>query len=237
MREKFSRISSDPQNKNDMRNAAIYLERISKYENSDLDEWVIESVRNKSVLDVGFIEHDVTYMFKEKWKHAHIAKSAKSCKGIDYADQSLIDLARNHGYDVEKCDATSNIDLGHRFDVVNIGDVIEHVNNPVSLLEFAERHLNSGGGGTVFVTTPSPYFYVFLRSIFSGKTYIPNLDHVRWVTPANMLELSSRSGLNLIGIRYFLPERLGFFRRYLRRKFPELFSMTYLYILSRNEDG
>ena len=39
---------------------------------------------------------------------------------------------------------------------VVIGDVIEHVNNPVRLLQFARRHL--APDGLVLVSTPNPYW-------------------------------------------------------------------------------
>ena len=49
------------------------------------------------------------------------------------------------GFDFRHVDATSDVDLGDRFDRVFIGDVIEHVNDPVALLNFAKRHLQPNG--------------------------------------------------------------------------------------------
>jgi 2-polyprenyl-3-methyl-5-hydroxy-6-metoxy-1,4-benzoquinol methylase len=58
----------------------------------------------------------------------------------------LVEELRGRGFNVRCVDATSDADLGERFEIVFAGDVIEHVDNAVALLRFAGRHLARAAG-------------------------------------------------------------------------------------------
>ncbi len=49
--------------------------------------------------------------------------------GIDVLPTPVADF-NAEGYDIRIVDATSEADLGERIDIVYVGDVIEHVNDP-----------------------------------------------------------------------------------------------------------
>ena len=171
--ENFIRSSTDPQNSGDMAEAACFLKKISRFKISrfkkcDLDEYILMKIKGKRVLDVGCIKHDLSYMFKPTWKHAKISKSSSICLGVDCADENLIGLAVEHGYNIKKCDATSDVDLGQRFDFVNVGDVIEHVDNTVALLKFCKRHLESPES-KVIITPPQSVLLSIFAKYFSRK--------------------------------------------------------------------
>jgi 2-polyprenyl-3-methyl-5-hydroxy-6-metoxy-1,4-benzoquinol methylase len=101
-------------------------------------------------------------------------------------------------------DACSEIFIGKNFDAIYCGDVIEHVNDPVKLLRFISRHLNDDGAA--ILSTPNPFYSGFnkLRALRKESFYTPNLSHISWITPANMLEICYRSGLFLETI--YIPE-------------------------------
>ncbi len=151
-------------------------------------------VEGHDVLDIGIVEHDISHIESENWKHGYICNWAKTVLGIDILSDE-VKLLKQRGFNVVEVDATSNIDLGKRFDRIVVGDVIEHVNNPVKLLKFAGRHISDSG--LIFVSTPNPYFYRFIyRTIVEG-TFIANTEHISWITPSMALELGRRSGLVL----------------------------------------
>lgn len=85
--------------------------------------------------------------------------------------------------------------MGERFDIAYIGDVIEHVADPVGMLKFAARHVLDGG--YVVVTTPCPFWWRNILLMIKDGTYIGNVDHIAWVTPVNAIELGWRSGILL----------------------------------------
>lgn len=162
------------------------------------DEALRAAVRGRRVLDVGAVEHDLGHAAAPSWKHRRIVEYAGEVVGIDILDEQVIALARG-GFDIRRVDATSSVDMGERFDVVVVGDVIEHVDDPVALLAFAGRHLEQDG--TVLVKTPNPYWWRHVLRVFSEGTFVANADHVRWITPSMALELSHRAGLRLTRYR------------------------------------
>lgn len=129
-----------------------------------------------------------------KWKHRWISELASRAVGVDILADEVAELCRK-GFDVRCVDATSEVDLGERFSRVFMGDVIEHVDNPVALLRFARRHL--APGGRILCTTPNPYFVTYIVDALRSGAFIPNAEHVTWITPTMALELAHRAGLRL----------------------------------------
>ena len=115
---------------------------------------------------------------------------------------NLVEHYRAKGFDFRHVDATSDVDLGDRFDRIFIGDVIEHVNDPIALLRFAKRHLKPDG--RVLVTTPNPFAPRFrLHRRQRGTRYVmANLEHTRWVSISNMHELAWRAGMDMVKLRW-----------------------------------
>ena len=195
----WEQITNNPVDKNIRTKIRNYLEGIKKISNQTLKLFLISEIRGKSVLDVGIVEHDLNHLQDINWKHKYISKHAKYCLGIDLIENLLNEL-RNKGYNVKNVDATSDYDLKQKFDVIILGDLIEHVSNQQKLLEFSKRHLAKNG--KIIVTTPNPWqFYKVMSSYFKG-TVVNNVDHVVWISPANALELARRANLNMTELIY-----------------------------------
>jgi 2-polyprenyl-3-methyl-5-hydroxy-6-metoxy-1,4-benzoquinol methylase len=160
----------------------------------NLDDLFLSFCGKKRVLDIGMGQHIIEATERERWKHAKIVKIADYTLGIDI-NEKLIDHIKSKGYNVRAVDATSEEDVGERFDVVFMGDVIEHVNNPDALLLFAKRHLSPGG--KMLVSTPNPLYIRYIVKNVRDSMSTPNFDHTCYITPANMNELCRRSGLAL----------------------------------------
>ena len=108
------------------------------------------------------------------------------------------------GYDIRVCDATSDKYLGEKFDTVVMGDVIEHVENPVNLVRFAIRHLNDDG--KVIVKTPNPYYIDNIIKFAKSKDFV-NFEHIAWFTPTMALELARRAECKLSAYVVFPRKR------------------------------
>lgn len=160
----------------------------------DTSEFLREFVRGHSVLDIGVVGHTIDRTHDPKWKHNLIKDVATHVVGVDILEEEIKQL-RARSYDVRFVDATSDADLGERFARVVIGDVIEHVDNPVSLLRFAARHLEPGG--RILCSTPNPFFIGYIVNSIRDSLFIANADHVYWITPTMALELAQRAGLRL----------------------------------------
>jgi len=189
----WTQISDDPISREVLQPIAHELKRLRKSRSCYFD-WIDEFVTSRSVLDIGVVEHDIGHIELPTWKHNYIKERASHILGIDIVPEG-IDLLKSRGYNVRLADATSEEDLGERFERVVIGDVIEHVNSPVRLLQFAGRHLVRGG--VILVSTPNPYWIKHILCTFVSGTLVTNADHISWISPSAALELGRRAGLCL----------------------------------------
>lgn len=192
--EHWGTVSKNPISPQARSLVAHQLEQRYKGAIHDLSGFWNNAISGKTLLDIGVVEHTMELSQREGWRHGLFAKMASRTVGIDILEAEVAQLNKR-GYDVRLCDATSDADLGDRFEVVYIGDVIEHVNDPVRLIQFAGRHLSPGG--RIFVSTPCPFWWRNIRAMIADHTFIGNVDHVRWATPVNALEIGHRAKVPL----------------------------------------
>lgn len=227
----WTTLSDDPNNQEAKAAVRGWLKSARHvHPDTDLLSHIEGLVRGKRVLDIGVVSHSVRYFDLPEWRHGRICRAASHCVGIDILEP-LVDELNQRGFDVRCMDATSEANLGERFDVVFIGDVVEHVDNAVLLLRFAARHL--APGGRLYVTTPNPFSRKFFRQFKRDGVMVVNLDHVAWITPTNAIELARRAGISLASyhlVKSINPLALAFKRWIGWRLEPVEFSFPdYLY--------
>jgi SAM-dependent methyltransferase len=199
----WTTVSDDPNNREAKAAVCEWLKAVRRtHTNSDLLGHIENLVRGKRVLDIGVVSHSARYFDLPDWRHGRIHKAASYCVGIDILEP-LVNELNERGFNVRCIDATSETDMGERFDVVFIGDVVEHVDNAVLLLKFAARHL--APGGRLFVTTPNPFSRKFFRQFKRDGVMVVNLDHVAWITPTLAMELARRAGIALAAYHLVKP--------------------------------
>lgn len=209
----WTQLTDDPNNGAAKEAVRRYLRSVRQvHMDVDLLEFIERLVDGRSVLDIGVVSHSARYFDEPGWRHGRIAKRAQRCLGVDIIEPLVREL-NSRGYNVVCADATSEQDLGERFERVFIGDVLEHVNDPSRLLRFAARHL--APGGRVFASTPNPFSRKFYRRFLTDGTAIVNLDHVCWITPTQALEIGRRAGVGLSA--YHLVKRFSPAKRALKR--------------------
>jgi len=162
---------------------------------------ILELAQNKRILNVGAAGNasDYAQIGMEQWLHAKLGQVAAALVGLDL-DPREISVARNMGYDIHygNCE-TEN--LGQKFDLIVMADVLEHVGNPTLALQNMFRHLDHEG--KIVITTPNA---TFLGNILNGLLRRgPNVywDHVQLYTPENIQALCDREGWRLEGTRFF----------------------------------
>lgn len=199
----WTRISDDPNNraaKAEVRALLPLLRQV--HTDTDLTGFVVRAVAGKRVLDIGVVSHSARYFDEPGWRHGRIHRAAGYCLGLDILEPLVAEL-NQRGFNVRCVDATSELDLGERFDAIFIGDVMEHVDNPSALLRFAKRHLASEG--RIFAATPNPFSRKFVRQFLRQGVVVVNLDHMAWFTPTMALEISRRIGLRLAAYHLVKP--------------------------------
>ncbi|MFN8255477.1 MAG: methyltransferase domain-containing protein [Bacteroidales bacterium] len=180
-----------------------YLLSIRKPLMVDYEKYIANEVKGKAVLDIGICEHTMQRIESDTWKHKIVAENSAYCLGIDI-DSVLINELLKKGYNVQICDATSETDLGEKYDLVHIGDVIEHVNNPVALLNFAKRHLKPGG--KIIVRTPNPYNFNYIHIQKKHGTVVDNMEHIMYICPIHAHEMALRTELVLRNYLVLFPK-------------------------------
>ena len=230
----WTSLDGDPNNPHARSAAAKNLKSIRQlHTDTDLIGFVLKKIAGKRVLDIGFACHTMKYADHTKWRHALISKSAKYCLGIDILAPMIKELSAR-GYNLRCVDATSEEDLGERFDYVFIGDVLMHVENPSALFRFAGRHLSPGG--RILISTPNPFSRKFIRQFMREGVMVVCLDHVAWITPTHVMELARRTKLSLVAYHLIkpIPRLKRSFKEFLTWRFEprELTFPDYLYELT-----
>lgn len=201
----WTRISDDPNNREAKAAMRALLPQLRQvHTDTDLTGFVERAVAGTRILDIGVISHAARYFDEPGWRHGRIHKAASYCVGLDILEPLVQELIAR-GFNVRCVDATSEVDLGERFDTVFIGDVIEHVDNPSALLRFAKRHL--APDGRILAATPNPFSRKFFRQFKREGVMVVNLDHLAWFTPTQAYELARRVGLKLAA--YHLVKPMG----------------------------
>lgn len=199
-------VSSDPTNRQATLGMDAFFRSITRVEEIARIDMILNFCKGQEVLDIGAGEHDVSYYSEEGWEHGRIKRVAKRAVAAEI-DPKLCAHYNAKGFDFRQVDATSDVDLGERFDRVFAGDVIEHVNDPVKLLAFAKRHLKPGG--RMLFTTPNPFAPRFRahRRQRHTRYVMANLEHTRWISISNMHELAWRAGLEMTALHWPLLKK------------------------------
>jgi len=221
--------TTDPTDNEMLKQMLEYLQSIRRTVNSGYMDWLLLEVTDKSCLDIGAIEHDLSFTEKPTWKHKLVSDASSHTVGIDILED-YVEAVRQRGYDIRFCDATSDESIGETFDVVIIGDVIEHVNNPVKLIGFALRHLNHDG--MIIAKTPNPFFYDSIKKYTKNKAFI-NADHMAWFSPSMALEIARKAGCSLDSYLIFPEPGKPVLKRLLRN--PDLFSRDFVFVFKHKE--
>lgn len=88
-----------------------------------------------------------------------------------------------------------NLEVREAFDLVVLGDVIEHVANPGRVFDSANRHLVTGG--LVALTTPNPFSLTLMLKRLLGGSSAVNGEHVTWFDPVLLSWLMERCGFEV----------------------------------------
>ena len=138
---------------------------------------IADICKQKDVLDLGIVDHDVNYEKTFGWLHGNLKIVSKNLIGVDI-DKKSIDILKKRGYNVYTANV-ENFNLKRKFDVIVAGDIIEHLNNVGSFLKNVKRHMRND---SIFVATvPNCLsFSNWLELLAFGKIKYFNEEHVCW---------------------------------------------------------
>ena len=161
-------------------------------------DWIIKFIKEKKVLDLGCVQHNLAKAKDPDWLHGILVSHAKSVLGVDYL-QNEVSALKLQGYNIV-CANVEKMELGDDFEVIVAGDLIEHLSNFGQFMERISEHL--GEGGIFLVTTPNPVNILrFVQVLFSGRAGA-NPEHTCWFTEKVLDQLAARYGFNILDVAY-----------------------------------
>lgn len=191
----WNEISSDPNSPEVLEFRIVTLAMARRGELiPDRTAYLCSLADGKNVLDIGVVEHFSASSERDEWLHGQLCKHAGSCLGMDILEKEVQELC-DKGYDAVVWDVTKK-PLSRKFDLIVIGDVIEHLGNPSAL--FANTKEMLAPGGRIALATPNPWYAnAILKNLFGGKPFTDSVDHVAWFDAGTLCELAARNGLHL----------------------------------------
>ena len=173
---------------------------MNSYINQEM-EIIIPLIKNKSVLDIGCVDHSLERASKKGfWIHDFLKDNSKSVKGIDILEKE-IRILRNKGYDVE-CQNAESFSFKKKFDVIFAGELIEHLSNVGLFLNRCKLHLKENG--CLILTTPNAFSSKVVFQALGKYKNNPevNSEHTNWYSPFTIKELLRRYGFEIEELCY-----------------------------------
>ena len=197
-------------------NSHLSGEKFSDYQAFDLSSSektysrlkTIESlVAGKRVLHIGCCDHLPFIDDKLKngqWMHKIITDATEVCLGIDIDKTALEYVKNNLGYtNVQYADILSGESesiKNESWDYAVLGEILEHVDNPVQFLS-AIKDQYQGCIKQIVVSVPNAFSYRNVVNVSQGIEKI-NTDHRYWFTPFTLAKVLHLSGLDVEKVLY-----------------------------------
>lgn len=205
----------------------------TKYPAFAREKLIVDIIKNKRVIHIGCSDHLEVIEEKIKnniWLHKLITEAATECIGIDIDSKSIDFLREKLKYtNVFKGNILTDelkIVTEKEWDYVVFGEIIEHLNDPVSFLKtFRQKYQDNVTN--FIVTVPNVLSSEQMNNMKNYKEII-NSDHRFWFTPYTISKVLMSAG--------FIPEEIAFGNRQslstsglIKRKLLRIFGREPLY--------
>jgi 2-polyprenyl-3-methyl-5-hydroxy-6-metoxy-1,4-benzoquinol methylase len=192
--------------------------------------------RGKNVVHIGCCDHAALIDQKIRsgeWLHERLTSAARRCIGIDI-NADAVNVVRQLGFDNIRCGdmtdaATLDSVIGNGpWDLAILGDVVEHLDNPVAFLAATANNLR-GHVEEIVVSVPNAFCWENWWGLLRHEECV-NSDHRYWFTPFTLAKVLTRAGYQPRGFLFVEAQGLqgrGLRHRLLRmtlRCFPSLSS-------------
>jgi len=201
------------------------------YEDLLRPDKIVEIVKNKRVIHIGCCDHLSLIeekLKKNRWLHQLLVDHTQQCMGIDndreavaYVSEKL-NIKNVYCVDILKDD----IDLGSDvWDYVILGEVIEHVDNPVEFLQTV-RFKFQKKAKKIIVTAPH-VFNIYHAKYMKKNIECINTDHRYWFSPFTLSKIMALSGFTNHQMTFAQTVPLPFFKEVIRHLKKRMNIMRY----------
>ena len=160
-------------------------------------EWIKRLLSGKSVLHIGCCDHLPLIekkIYEGKWLHGILDDICSNVIGID-VNQEAVDFINKRKLSKNEvhCLDISDKSFAERmpksvFDFVLLGEILEHVDNPVDFLFKMKTNLDEYGfKGKYLITVPNAF--CFQTNLYLKGIECVNSDHKYWFTPYTLAKV------------------------------------------------
>ena len=175
------------------------------------DDGRLELIANicckKRILHVGCTDHVLVIKNKvkeKKWLHSIIEAKADLLIGVDISRDGVIEAKKFTSTIIKQMDVTHKWypELNDmKFDLAVFGEIIEHLDNPVSFLQ-SFNEMSKGHVDDILVTVPNAWKIRGILHTIRYNSELINTDHRFWFTPFTITKVLYRSGWRVKQIIY-----------------------------------
>ena len=191
-------------------------------------EYLESLARKKNIIHVGFADHMPLIPKKiqnNTWLHKRIMESANSCVGIDI-DQETVHYVKNelgidgvYALDITDRSALPEAVTSKKWDYLILGEVLEHIDNPVHFLANIAANFK-GIADRLVITVPNAWDVVNFRALRKHNECI-NTDHRFWFTPYTLAKVGTRAGLRVEEFKLVMNYTPGiWWKKILLKRYP-----------------
>jgi hypothetical protein len=190
-------------------------------------------VRGQTVVHVGCADHVELIrgkMERRVWLHQLLCESAKRCVGVDINPRAISYLRDELGLKDVYCADVTRDEMsflhGQRWDILVLGEVLEHIGDPMSFLRAIARSF-AGRAERILLTVPNALSWGNIRAAMRHQECV-NTDHKFWFTPYTLGALLTGAGMNVGEFQFCeaYPPSSKFLgavlRKVILRRFPAL---------------
>lgn len=192
-------------------------------------EHLLAMARGKKIIHVGCVDHVPLIRDKIRrgvWLHKLLLEVAPRVHGIDIDEEGVRFVKEELGIpDVVRLDViadpVSDEVRSEKWDLMILGELVEHIDNPVQFLA-AIREKYAPYVAEMVITVPNAFRIENYRMARRHQEWI-NTDHRYWFTPYTLSKVVGRAGLTVTGFQfcqgYRIPAR-NFPKRMLLKRYP-----------------
>jgi len=190
----------------------------------------------KKVIHVGCVDH--LPLIENKiangtWMHKLLDDKATRCLGIDINSEG-IDYIKKIGYNDSLAidlieDRPTKIILDDHWDYLILGELMEHIDNPVLFLsQIREKYGHVID--KVLITVPNGLRWINFKRMLRNKEVI-NSDHRFWFTPYTLAKVCTNAGLEVEEFSFLLDYKmhpLSIITKTIYRRIPAFLDTLYM---------
>jgi hypothetical protein len=163
-------------------------------------ERILGLTLDKAVIHIGCADHLPLIDAKIEagtHLHAQLSVNCSELLGLDTNEEALKHLRERHGMTRLRCVDVSKESPFSRptwWDYALLGEILEHVGDPVSFLKGLKKNLGQHVK-TIIVTVPNAYSAEHCSYVNGYGREVINSDHKFWFTPYTLLKVMTEAGI------------------------------------------